>query len=141
MRRQTIGTLLILLSMAAVAGAAGPARPNKPRLDLRASPRVAFSPVVVLLTAELVGGDEAEEFYCPSLQWEWGDGGRSSHESDCPPYQAGSQLERRYTAEHGFRQAGDYNVKVTMRRGGRVLATASARIALRPGLGDIRAGE
>jgi hypothetical protein len=140
MRRQTIGALLIL-SMAAIAGAGGTTRLSKPRLDLRASPRVAFSPAVVLLTAELVGGDEVEEFYCPSLEWDWGDGGRSAHESDCPPFQTGSQLERRYTAEHGFRQAGDYNVKVTMRRGGRVLATASARIALRPGLGEIRAGE
>jgi hypothetical protein len=140
MRRQTIGTLLIL-SVAALASAGSAQKLNRPRLDLRATPRVAFSPAIVLLTAELVGGDEVEDFYCPSLEWEWGDGGRSAHESDCPPYQTGSQLERRYTAEHGFRQAGDYNVKVTMRRSGRVLATASARIALRPGFGDIRAGE
>jgi hypothetical protein len=140
MRRQTIGTLLAL-SVAAFASASNAAKVNKPRLDLRATPRVAFSPATVLLTAELVGGDDVEEYYCPALEWEWGDGGRSAHESDCAPYQAGAPFDRRYTAEHGFRQAGDYNVKVIMRRAGRVLATANARIAVRPGVGDLRSSE
>jgi hypothetical protein len=135
-----MGTLLIA-SLAAFASAGSDARLSRPRLDLRATPRIAFSPAVVLLTAELIGGNEIEEFYCPALEWEWGDGTRSMHESDCPPFQPGIEFERRYSTEHGFRTAGDYNVKVTMRRGGRVLATASARIALRPGVGDMRAGE
>jgi hypothetical protein len=137
MWRQTIGTLVILALATFVS--AGDAKLSRPRLDLRATPRIAFSPAVVLLTAELVGGDELEDYYCPALEWEWGDGTHSVHESDCPPYQTGTQLERRYTTEHGFRHAGDYNVKVTLRRSGRVLATASARIALRPGLGDTAA--
>jgi hypothetical protein len=140
MRRQAIGTLIIA-SLAAFASAGNDARPSRPRLDLRATPRVAFSPAVVFLTAELVGSSEMEEYYCPAIEWEWGDGGRSMHESDCPPYQTGGELERRFTAEHGFRHAGDYNVKITMRRGGRVLATANARIAVRPGLGDTQASE
>ena len=40
---------------------------KKPKLDLRATPRMAFSPVNVLLTAELTGGDDVEEYYCPCL--------------------------------------------------------------------------
>jgi hypothetical protein len=122
---------------AATAVAAAEAKPKKPRLDLRATPRMAFSPVNVFLTAELMGGDDVEEYYCPELEWEWDDGGKSTQESDCPPYEAGkTKMERRYTADHEFRRAGVYNVKVTLRRSNRNLATASVRVTVRPGLGD-----
>ena len=57
---------------------------KKPKLDLRATPRMAFSPVNVLLVAELTGGDDVEEYYCPELEWDWDDGGKSVHEADCP---------------------------------------------------------
>jgi len=140
MRRRVIGAVFIL-SLATFVGAGGESKLKRPRLDLRATPRIAFSPAMVLLSADLVGGDDGEEYYCPSLEWEWGDGGRSAHEADCPPYQTGTPLERHFSAEHGFRFAGDYNVKVTMRRSGRVLAVATAHIALRPGFGDLRSGE
>src|SRR6185436_9170548 len=77
------------------------AKPKKPKLDLRATPRMAFSPVNVLLTAELTG----------------------VHEADCPEYEAGvSKIERRFTAEHEYGKAGLYNVKLTMRRANRTLA-------------------
>jgi hypothetical protein len=98
---------------------------------------MAFSPVNVLLVAELSGGDDVEEFYCPELEWEWDDGGKSVHEADCPAYEPGvSKIERRFTAEHEFRKAGLYNVKVTMRRANRPLAVSTIKITVRPGLGD-----
>ena len=50
---------------------------KKPRLDLRATPRMAFSPVNIFLIAELQGGDDVEEYYCPQLEWDWDDGGKS----------------------------------------------------------------
>jgi len=50
---------------------------KKPRLDLRSSPRMGFSPVHVLLTAEFIGGDDIEEYHCPEIEWEWDDGGKS----------------------------------------------------------------
>ena len=109
---------------------------QRPRLQLRASPRVAFSPVVVSLTAELRGGDEVEDFYCPELEWDWGDGSRSARAQDCPPYEAGMELDRRYTEQHVFRTAGTYDVSITMRRGDRVLSVARAVVSVRPGLGD-----
>jgi hypothetical protein len=109
---------------------------RKPRLDLRAAPRMAFSPVNVLLTAELNGGDDVEEFYCPELEWDWDDGGRSVHESDCPPLEAGATYERRYTAEHAFRRAGNYNVKVSMRRANKTFAVATVNVTVRAGAGD-----
>src|SRR3954453_10401248 len=88
---------------------------KKPHLELRASPRFSFSPARVLLTAELVGGDEVDEYNCPDIEWEWDDGSKRADEWDCDPLDPGSRIERRYTAEHEFRLAGNYNVKVTMR--------------------------
>jgi hypothetical protein len=111
---------------------------KKPALDLRATPRMAFSPVNILLTAELTGGDDdAEEYYCPELEWDWDDGGKSVHEADCPEFEAGkSKIERRFTAEHSYNKAGVYNVKVTMRRANRTIAQQSVKVTVRPGLGD-----
>ena len=126
-----------VLALTAPASSADAPKPKKPRLDLRATPRMAFSPVNVFLTAELMGGDDHEDFYCPELEWDWDDGGKSVQESDCPAYEPGvSKIERRFTAEHEFRKAGNYNVKVTMRHANRTLAQTSVRITVRPGLGD-----
>ncbi len=113
------------------------AKPKRPKLDLKATPRMAFSPVTVFLTAQFVGGDDVEQFYCPEIEWEWGDGGKSVHEADCPPYEAGAtKIERRFTAEHEFRRAGVYTVKATFRRASSAFASHSVRITVRPGLGD-----
>lgn len=110
---------------------------RKPRLELRASPKMGFSPVHVVLTAELMGGDDVEEFHCPELEWDWDDGGKSVHEADCPPFEAGTtRIERRFTAEHDYRRAGAYRVKATMRRSGRTLAAANVTVTVRAGLGD-----
>ena len=136
--RRLLAGLILLLTVAASTGADS-GKLRKPRLDLRATPRVAFSPAYVLLTAELIGGDEVEDYYCPGLEWNWGDGARSVHESDCPPYEAGRELERRFSAEHGYRHAGDYEITITLRRANRSVAVASARVNVRPGLGDVSA--
>lgn len=45
-------------------------------------------------------------------------------------------LERRFSAEHTFRSAGTYSVKVTVRRAGHTLAVAATAVTVRPGLGD-----
>ena len=47
-----------------------------------------------------------------------------------------TKIERRFTAEHEYRRAGVYNVKVTMRRTGRSIAASTVRVTVRPGLGD-----
>jgi hypothetical protein len=112
------------------------AKPKKPRLDLRATPRVAFSPVRVVLTAELQGGDALPEFNCPVVEWNWDDGSRSVRESDCEPLADGEDLERRFTADHAFARAGVYDVQVRILDGQRPLAVATARINVRPGPGD-----
>jgi PKD repeat protein len=134
--RELLGFILVLATATSGLSADKP-RPKTPRLDLRASPRMAFSPVNVLLTAELQGGDNSEEFHCPEVEWDWDDGGRSVHQEDCAPLDTGAPLERWFTANHAYRQAGTYNVKITMRRAARPLAVASATVTVRPGLGDM----
>jgi hypothetical protein len=131
-----LGFILVLATATSGLSADNP-RPKKPRLDLRASPRMAFSPVNVLLTAELRGGADTEEFHCPEVEWDWDDGGRSVHQEDCAPLETGAAVERRFTASHAYRHAGTYNVKITMRRADRPLAVASATVTVRPGLGDM----
>jgi hypothetical protein len=132
-----------LLSVLLVAGLAVPAgagkQPNakKPRLELRAVPRFAFSPALVMLSADLTGGDDVEELHCPELEWDWDDGGKSIQESDCPPFEPGkTRIERHFSAEHEFKKAGTYNVKLTMRKVDRRLADATVRVSVRAGLGD-----
>lgn len=125
-----VWAVVALLSFAGLAAAADGARPQRPRLDLRASPRVAFSPVEVLVIAELKGGQEVEEFYCPGLEWDWGDGSRSAHESDCAPFGGGTRLDRFFTARHAFRAPGAYTVRLTLSRAGRTVAVASVPLSV-----------
>lgn len=125
---------LLALALAAVPGVDAAAS-RKPRLDLRVTPRMAFSPVEVFVVAELVGGEDLEEFYCPGLEWDWDDGARSSHEADCEPFAPGKELERRFTAYHAYRAGGEYNIRLTIRRANRSLAAATARVMVRSGVG------
>ena len=117
-----------VLSCAGLAPAGDGGKPKRPQLDLRASPRVAFSPVEILITGQLKGGAELEEFYCPGLEWDWGDGTRSAHESDCAPYESGAVLERFFSARHAYGSPGAYNVRLTLRRANRTVAVASVAV-------------
>jgi len=110
---------------------------KKPALELRITPRFSFSPVNILFTAELTGGDDSEEFHCPEVEWEWDDGGKSGGESDCDPFEAGSKIERRFTANHFYKTAGIYVVRVTMRKANRTIAAQTIKVTVRPGVGDI----
>ena len=133
-----VGALAAMVALA-VAGTsgAGDEKPKKPRLELRATPRMAFSPVSVFLTAELVGGNDVEEYHCPELEWDWDDGGKSMHEADCTPFEAGvTKIQRRFTAEHDFIRAGAYRVKATMRKADKNLLVATVTVNVRAGLGD-----
>ena len=78
---------------------------KKPKLTLKAQPVISMSPAKVTLRAELVGGaNDYEEYYCPTVEWDWGDGTQSESTADCEPYEAGkSEIKRRFTVEHVFR--------------------------------------
>jgi hypothetical protein len=111
---------------------------RRPKVILKAQPVVSMSPARVVLTAELQGGaNDYEDFYCPSVEWDWGDGTHSESTLDCQPYEAGkSEIKRRFTVEHVFR-AGAYKVMFRLKRRDRSLAAATVNIQVRPGVRDI----
>jgi len=131
-------TLCLLFAGPVLGGAEEKAnKGKKPGLELRASPRFAFSPANILFTAELKGGDDVEELYCPEVEWEWGDGGKSVQESDCDPWTEATQIQRRFSSSHTFQYAGLYRVKVTLEKSGKDLMSQTFSMTIRAGLGDI----
>jgi hypothetical protein len=108
---------------------------SRPRITLRAQPVVAVSPARIVLTAELVGGaDDFQEFYCPTVEWAWGDDTVSESTVDCDPYEAGkSQIKRRFTVEHVFRRAGVYKIYFHLKRKDKMLGSASVTVQVQAG--------
>ena len=133
--------VLVCSALVLVTSTTAPARAQggnkKPSLSLKASPSVSFAPARIVVVAELKGGsDNAEEFYCPTVEWEWGDGTVSTAEADCNPYEAGkSQIRRRYTVEHQFKNAGGFKISLRLKKGTKIAAMANAVVQVRAGLG------
>jgi len=136
-RRSVCALLLAALGVSGLTAAeladSGKTVRRKPVLKLRATPGVALPPAMVLLTAELVGGQDDEDFHCPEVEWDFSDGSRSAFQADCQPLSDGAPLERRFTRRHTFRAAGDYAVAVTLRRTGRIVAQARATVIVSGG--------
>jgi hypothetical protein len=114
------------------------AEASEPSLSLRATPTSGFTPLRVRIAATLLdGSDDYEEFYCASVEWEWDDGTISESAIGCDPYEAGtSQIQRRFTAEHIFRQQGRHSVTFRLKQGDDVVAFSSVNVQVRMGVGD-----
>ena len=110
---------------------------KKPGLSLKATPSVSFAPARVVVVAELKGGsNDFEDFYCPTLEWEWGDLTTSTAEADCQPYSPGkSEIKRRYTVEHRFKTSGQFRILLRLKKGDKVVGSANTMIQVRAGLG------
>jgi len=108
---------------------------KRPKFSLRAQPAVGVAPFRVVLTGELQGGaDDFEEYYCPTVAWDWGDLTTSESTLDCEPYEAGKTLiKRRFTIEHTYRQPGAFKVYVHLKRKDKQLVSASTTIQVQPG--------
>lgn len=111
--------------------------PQRPKFTLRAQPQVAVAPARVVFTAELVGGsDDYQEFYCPTIEWEWGDDTSSESTVDCDPYEAGaSKIKRRYTVQHLYRRAGAFRVFIHLKQRDRFMGSAAVSIQIQEGAG------
>jgi hypothetical protein len=109
---------------------------KKPSLSLRATPPVGFSPLRVRVVVDVRGGaDDYADFYCPSIEWDWGDGTVSEASSDCEPYEAGkSSIQRRWTADHVYRQSGGYKIMFRLKQKNKAIAVSSAQIQVRAGM-------
>ena len=110
---------------------------KRPKITLKAQPVISMAPSKVTLRAELVGGpNDYEEYYCPTIEWDWGDGTQSESTSDCEPYQAGkSEIKRRFSVEHIFR-AGYYQVAFRIKRKDKVLTQVTTTVQVQGGLSD-----
>ena len=113
---------------------------KRPQVRLKAQPIIAVSPARVHLTAEIVGGaNDFEEYYCPTIEWDWGDGTQSEASADCAPYEAGkSEIKRIYSVDHVFRRADNYRVSFRMKRRDKAVGFASVQVQIRPGLPEGR---
>jgi hypothetical protein len=124
-----------LIGVAGAPAAAKDAKPKKPKLEVRAVPMMAMAPVEVLLLIDLKGGDDLEEYYCPEIEVLWDDGGKSSQEADCPPFQPGTAITRHYSLSHEYRNGGEFEVRVRLRRAERIITSTQVRVSVRPPLG------
>ena len=109
---------------------------KKPSVSLKVTPPLAIAPANVRAAVEIRGGaDDYEEFYCPTIEWDWGDDTKSESGRDCDLYQAGqSQIGRRYSASHTFQSSGNYKVTFRMKRKDKVVALSSVNVQVQPGL-------
>jgi hypothetical protein len=107
-------------------------------LTLKASPSISFSPSRIMVSAELKGGSsDTDEYYCPSVEWDWGDDTQSESNVDCEPFQAGtSTIQRRWTASHTFNSGGQYRIVLRLKRNNKVIATGNTSVQVRAGLRD-----
>ncbi|MBM3820733.1 MAG: hypothetical protein FJW14_17200 [Acidimicrobiia bacterium] len=92
----------------------------------------------VRLAVDVTGGsDDYADFYCASVEWDWGDGTSSESSSDCDPYEAGkSTIRRRFTTDHVYRNQGNYRIFFRLKQKNKVVGAASANVQVRAGSGE-----
>jgi hypothetical protein len=131
-----VAAIAVLLSAPALQGQQ--AEPKKPSLSLRVTPPVGFTPLRARVVAELRdGSDDYADFYCARIEWDWGDGTVSESGSDCDPYEAGkSTIRRLFSADHIYRQSGEYRIVFKLKQKTRQVAAVSSNIQVRSGGGE-----
>ncbi len=136
---------IVALSLVAWIGAASkPAdqkdqKDQKVSLTVRASPAAAFAPARITLTAQLKGGSpETEDLYCPTVEWDWGDGTISQASADCEPFQPNkSDIQRSFRTQHVYKMGGEYEVKLLLKKADRVVAMGAASLNIGRALDEI----
>ena len=130
--------ILCATALAVSLQAAGPDKKSKPSVVVKVTPVIGFSPARMVLTADLKGGaDDYEEFYCPTVEWDWGDDTKSEMKTDCDPYEAGkSEIKRHFTTDHTYNISGEYRVEFRLKQKGKVVARGSTDVKVRPGVRD-----
>jgi hypothetical protein len=129
----------LIAAMCTVAVAGGTAQDKKASISLKASPSIGFSPARIVVTADVRGGpDDAEELYCASVEWIWGDDTRSESKADCEPYEPGkSQIKRRFTLDHVYQTGGTYRVEFYLKQKNKRVLGGRTSVTIRPGVRDI----
>jgi hypothetical protein len=124
-----VGPTEWLLALALVAASALAGGKKRPDLRLRVVPQSGPPSTEFLLVADLKGGVDGEELYCPSVEWQWGPQDTSVQEAECPPFEAGvTPVVRRFSTHHSFKGEGPRSVALVLRKGEKVLAHASTQV-------------
>src|SRR5215831_11898453 len=119
---------------------------DKTKLTVKANPVMAFSPARIVASGELSGGaNDDQQYYCPSVEWEWGDGTKSQESADCEPFEAGkSEIKRHFVAEHTYRLEGeqtvtgqqpdyrDFRIQLRLKKSGKVIMSGSTTVKIKP---------
>jgi hypothetical protein len=118
-----VATCLAVCAVAARGLDQTPKPKGHPKVTVRASPALGLAPLRVVATAELVGGaDDDRDYYCPKVEWRWGDDTVSTTDADCDPYEPGkSEIRRHYSSEHRFVESGVYEVAVIFKQGDKAI--------------------
>jgi len=86
--------------------------------------------------------DPRREFECPSFEWEFGDGDRSSRlDMSCDPFAPNYKHPTEYRTDpmrHTYRVGGEHRLKVTVRAGKRERTEYRDVLAVGPSLEDFR---
>ena len=106
--------------------------PKRPSLSLKATPTTGMVPARISATAEFKGrDDDFQDYYCPTIEWNWGDGTVSEASNDCDPYEAGvSQIRRRYTQSHTYKRPGGFRIVFRLKHRDRVLTSQTTLVRL-----------
>ena len=126
------GALLVAAGLYIPVRAEDKVEPKRPSLSLRATPATGMVPVRVSATAEFKGGDDDfQEYYCPSIEWNWGDGTVSESSNDCDPYESGlSQIRRRYSQSHNYKRAGAFRIVFRLKNRDKVITSQTTVVRL-----------
>jgi hypothetical protein len=134
-----VGLPLLLALAVSAAIAASEKDKGKPSISVKANPVVAFSPARVVVTADIKGGpNDYEDFYCPTVEWWWGDGTTSDQTTDCEPYEAGkSEIKRHFIINRIFESSGDFRIEFRLKKKDKVIGMGSTMVKIRPGVREI----
>ncbi len=127
--RQAGALVLVCTSILISPGLLADQGKGRPKSALRVNPTLVFPPARIVATAELTeGANDYQDYYCPKIEWIWGDGTQSESGEDCEPYEAGkSEIRRRYSADHNFRSdlmsggGGSYDIIFRMKQGSKIV--------------------
>ena len=109
---------------------------KKPSVTLKATPPLGFAPLKVRVIVDIKGGaDDYADFYCASVEWDWADGTTSGTSEDCDPYEPGkSTIQRRFTADHTFREGGDYDVAFRLKQKSKIVSLTKGTVRVKSGI-------
>src|SRR5512140_2665148 len=127
MKRRAAFMLAAVFTASMAASVVPASKPNdttKATLTLRATPAAAFAPARIMLVGQVKGGrNDNADLYCPTIEWDWGDGTVSESSSDCDPFEpTKTEIQRSFTTQHVYKYGGDYVVQLRLKRQNRVVA-------------------